>query len=131
MSSKTKITLSKMTGGNLWAGDSREADILLNGTSIGELEIQANYLVSEGTLSYSANRYQASDLFITIYPAEFGVEGFQGELNHLGEFVDYITHQIEIVGTWGARLMTAAEAKREAKEWVADTVKGLLAGQPA
>ena len=127
MSSKTKITLGAMFGGSFSTGDSRNADILLNGVSIGEIEVQANHLVSEGVLSFSGDRYSASDIATTIYPAEFGIVGFEGELNHIGKPKDYIEHNIDMFNLRGLRIMTSAQAKREARQWVADTVKSLRA----
>lgn len=122
MSNKTnKITLSKMWGGNLSIGDSRHAEIRLNGVAIGELEVQANYMVSEGVLSFSGNRYCASDVLVTLYPDWFGI--VDGE--------SYIQEEFEIVTSYGGRLMTTAEAKREAREWVAETVARLQAEQAA
>lgn len=127
MSNKTKITLGEMFGGSFSVGDSRNADVLLNGVIIGEIEVQANHLVSEGVLSFSGDRYSASDIVVTIYPADFGVVGFEGELNHLGKPKDYIEHSVGMFSLRGLRIMTAAQAKREARQWVADTVKSLRA----
>lgn len=122
MSNKAnKITLSKMWGGNLSIGDSRHAEIRLNGVAIGELEVQANYMVSEGVLSFSGNRYCASDVLVTLYPDWFGIVDAES----------YIQEEFEIVTSYGGRLMTTAEAKREAREWVAETVARLQAEQAA
>jgi len=124
MSSKTKITLGAMSDGNFSTGDSRGADVFLNGAFIGCLDVDANCRVSEGVLSFSGDRFVASDLSVTIYPERFGIVGLVDEN---GAAVEWLDHAIEIITSYGGRLMTAAEAKREARQWVADTVKSLRA----
>lgn len=114
-----KITLGPLCDGVLSIGDTRECHILLNGESIGDLTIHADHMTHYGR-STCGDRYSASSVSVTIWPRDFGIDGFEAT-NNLGKVVEYIEHDVDIYDG-NEKVRTAAQAKREARQWVAEMV---------
>ena len=117
-----KITLGPMCDGNLSVGETKECDIKLNGESIGDLFVHADAMSHCG-LTSSGDRYTASAVSVTIWPRDFGVVGFTA-LNNLGNPVEYIEHVVPMYES-REKVRTAAQAKRIARQWVAEMVDTL------
>ena len=120
---KVKITLGALCDGNLSIGDTREADIMLNGENIGGLGVHATHMSHSG-LTSSGDRYTAGEVTACIWPRDFGVDGFT-TLNNLGNEVEYLEHSVDMYRRH-EQVLTAAQAKRMVREWVAETVTALL-----
>ena len=123
------ITLGRMSDSGRY-DDPQECEILFNGEYIGQLEVKANHMTHYGDTP-EGNRFCASSVSVIIWPRNVGIADFE-IINSHGQIVEHLEHEVDIHYGDGTETITprrsylaTAQAKREARQWVAEMVFAL------